>query len=400
MSATIVNVRGLSLPLGHSLAREPRRPPEQQPPDFAAQFDHTTLFYDVFSVGGIVFLAGPPLFNLRVALAQATWLVDGSPADRRQVMLSDVDRTQRSWINTGTPHPPEQLELHVQNLRYRTAMSGDEAGRFAGKTVLVTMSKNNEPAWIRDWIVFHRDHHAVDAVLLYDNGSDAYPLEALRSALDDIRGVSVVIVEWKYPYGPLGGHAPDGKTLPWDSDFCQYGGLEHAKVRFLRHAALVINADIDELVLCPGGEAIGSLMDRRRLDFCRYPGRWIERIPLPGRVGPPRHANFGWASSLSSPCPPKWAMRASRLSLGALQWRVHDVRGLPDRTQGDVVFRHLMGLTTKSRERQMGIADRATLALDGELVAALEKSFGRPHHSIDAAVEETSMREPGRQSGE
>ncbi|MFX8481515.1 hypothetical protein ABTL74_19375, partial [Acinetobacter baumannii] len=45
---------------------------------------------------------------------------------------------------------------------------------FAGRRVLLTLSRNNAPRWIADWIRFYATLHGADAVLLYDNASDRY----------------------------------------------------------------------------------------------------------------------------------------------------------------------------------------------------------------------------------
>lgn len=376
MTAAIVTVNGLTLPAEGPLRREPGRPRDLQPPGFGERFDHATLFYDVFAVGSLVCLAGPPLLNLRPALAAAGWTVDGFPPEPGQVILGDIDRTQRSWLDLRRPGGARSLEVTPAGMRLETAVSVDGAGLFAGRNVLVTISKNNDPTWIHDWIIFYRDHHAIDAVLLYDNGSDAYTVASLRDALATIAGVSVVIVPWNYPFGPLGVDAA-GRALPWDSDFCQYGMLEHAKMRFLRHANLVMNADVDELLLCRGGETIGHLMDRKRLDFCRYAGHWLENLRGAGVEGPPRHAQFGWVNPALHPCECKWSIRPTRVLLGRVQWRVHDVQGLPATSQPDAAFRHFAGITTGwVTQRKPSITDTSRLRLDAEILQAMARSFG------------------------
>lgn len=376
MTATIVTVNGLALPAGGQLRREPRRPPDLQQAGFSERFDHATLCYDAFAVGSLICLSGPPLLNLRPALAAAGWTVDGLPLDPGQVILGDIDRTQRSWLDLRRGGGARSLAVTLADLRLETPVSADGAQLFAGRNVLVTLSKNNDPAWIHDWIVFHRDHHSIDAVLLYDNGSDAYTLESLREALATIAGVDVTVVPWNYPYGPLGVDE-SGRALPWDSDFCQYGMLEHAKVRFLRHANLVINADVDELLLCHGGEAISRLMDRHHLDVCRYAGHWIENLRDAGVDGAPRHGHFAWINPALPPCEFKWSIRPTRVPLGRVQWRVHDVQGMPATSQPDAAYRHFAGITTGwLTPRKPSVTDTSRLRLDAALVQAMTRSFG------------------------
>lgn len=40
------------------------------------------------------------------------------------------------------------------------------------------------------------------------------------------------LVPWNFKYGPKGGASTGLKNAPWDSDFCQYGMMEHAKGAF------------------------------------------------------------------------------------------------------------------------------------------------------------------------
>ena len=76
---------------------------------------------------------------------------------------------------------------------------------FRGRRVLFTLSKNNHPTWICDWMRFHRDLHAADAVLLYDNASTIYTADALLEKMNQVSGYSsICVVSWPYKYGPAG----------------------------------------------------------------------------------------------------------------------------------------------------------------------------------------------------
>jgi hypothetical protein len=84
-----------------------------------------------------------------------------------------------------------------------------------------------------NWIKFYKTVHHIDAVLFYDNNSDNYTLEELKEYLiKENLGVDVILVPWNFKYGPQGGASTGLKNAPWDSDFCQYGMMEHAKERF------------------------------------------------------------------------------------------------------------------------------------------------------------------------
>ncbi|HFM2595975.1 TPA: hypothetical protein ACG6Z2_004766, partial [Escherichia coli] len=98
-------------------------------------------------------------------------------------------------------------------------------------------SKNNDLNWIKDWIIFYRDQYNINGVLIYDNSSTVYTLDEMASFLSNENlGVEIVLVSWPFKYGPQGS---DKDNLPWDSDFCQHGAMENAKVKYLKHANIV-----------------------------------------------------------------------------------------------------------------------------------------------------------------
>ena len=182
------------------------------------------------------------------------------------------------------------------------------------------MSKDNKLTWIVDWMRFYSRAHNVDAVILYDNGSTDYSVQDLGAAMEQVPEIRVsVIVKWPFKYGPQGG--PDG--LDWDSDFCQYGALEHAKWRFLRYAAGVISSDIDELVITPPGRSVFSYARHTQRGVIRYGGTWIESIPCDTR-SKSSYSQFGFTNSDGPICPDKWCLIPSRVSAQS-QWKVHGV---------------------------------------------------------------------------
>ena len=147
------------------------------------------------------------------------------------------------------------------------------------RKVLLTQSKNNDLAWIGDWVTFFARHHGCDAVLFYDNASTNYEMKAIYETISSTPGIEVVVVvHWPYKYGPPGTDRVPGleKKLPWDSNYSQLGLLEHARTRFLSYAASVVNADVDELVLTKERVSIFELVSRSETGYLSYPGYWIE----------------------------------------------------------------------------------------------------------------------------
>ncbi len=278
----IIAVSPVSLPDDALLRRDPPRPPELRPPGYAEQFDDRTLFYDIFWCDDAVRLVGPPLRNLEAVA------LDGLAASGRseKVKTTQLAHVQRTTI-TGIHRTAMTIDLPLEGSRCSATIGSDLAQLFKERKVLLTVSKNNDLAWVQDWIKFHARYHGVDAVLIYDNGSTSYSLDQLQSAIEQVDDIELAaIVSWPFKYGPQGfdNTAPgskgaqqqNGPDLPWDSNYCQYGALEHAKWRLLRHAAGVINADVDELVLTPPGTTIFDYVRRSRGGVLQYPGIWIE----------------------------------------------------------------------------------------------------------------------------
>jgi hypothetical protein len=218
----------------------------------------------------------------------------------------------------------------------------DNNDLFSGRRTLLTLQKDNDLAWIKDWVEFHVRTQEVDAVLVYDNGSSRYGTDDLLECLRGVAGVEVaVVVVWPFLYGPQG-----GSGRPWDSDFCQAGMFEHARRRFLRHALAVVNADIDELIVSSSASVV-SMAQGSRLGVVAYSGQWVEAVPRPDieRDGEWRHRDFIYASLAEDACPPKWTVVPARVPL-AFQWRTHSLRGMPVWHRDTVKYRHFKGIST------------------------------------------------------
>ena len=237
------------------VVRDSTRPAGLRDARYALQFDWTTLFYDVYRVGEHIVFQGPPLRNFAPLLKQSSYF---APKFRRlwpHAELIERNHASEIWVRD----PSESIVIDGALGHHAIEVQPDLSPIFAGRRVVTTLSKDNDIDWIVDWIRFYVRIHGADAVLLYDNGSNAYETSELRARLDEaFPDLAIVVVDWPFPYGPQGGAAGavDGVEAPWDSDFCQTGSLQHARHRFLRTAKSVLNVDIDELVLSTRGRSI------------------------------------------------------------------------------------------------------------------------------------------------
>ena len=329
-------------PLG-ALRRDPPRPPEHRQPGYEEQFDYLTVFYDCFASadGEWIVLLGPPLANLepiiRALLVQACQSFDSK---RWQVRRRRLDRVDEIFLTNVA----SRLTLSDQRLRQRRLIVQPNLCRlFRGKRVLLSKNRDNELIWIRDWAYFYAAKHGCNAVLIYDNGSTKYDSTRVRKTLSTVPGLDVVVVvDWPFKFGPQVG--PAGI---WDSDFCQYGILEHARHRFLALADAVMSVDIDELVLTPDGSTIYECVHRSQSGYLHFAGHWIENATLADRE-PRRHADFVYRSAAEPQrAKAKWAVLPARCGTGT-QWLVHNVAGL----QNDlplalsIALRHFRAIST------------------------------------------------------
>ena len=363
----------VTLPADGPLRLAPR-PLAQRDARYAEQFDAATLFYDVYRRGRDIVFQGPPLLNLADPVMAAPLLRNRLgplfPRARR------IERHKASEIRLRSADSAVVLNGPLGPIPITVQPDGSDL--FAGRRVLHSLSKDNAPRWIIDWIAFYRDVHGADAVLLYDNGSTRYAAAALeadlRAAFPDMQ---IVVVLWPFKYGPQGGWAGavGGVEAPWDSDFCQTGSLQHARLRFLRRARSVLNVDIDELVVGP--EPIFAATERSRHGFIKFAGQWVSAATAqPVAQDATRHRHFRCRDlAETDTCPPKWCIAPPRCERDAYSWSVHNLFGARANRRIDprFSFRHFRAINNNWKaDRKLDEeipADR--LVIDEPLVAAM-----------------------------
>lgn len=334
------------LPSGSPMLRASPRPEHLRNERYASQFDWDTLFYDVYRVGRDVVFQGPPLFNLAEPLLAAPLLRNRFgplfPRSRR----IERNRASEIWLRSDD----DNLTLDGPLGRFDVMVQPNLSSRFAGRRVLHTLSKDNEPRWIIDWIRYYERVHGADAVLFYDNASTRYTAPELEAELAAaFPAMAITVVHWPFRYGPQGGlaGAVDGIETPWDSDYCQTGSLQHARFRFLREARSALNVDIDELVVGP--EPIFAATERARGGFLKFAGQWItSATPRAVSVAHCRHGDFVLQDVLETEiCPPKWCVVPGACDDARHTWSVHNLFGAKanKRVTPDYAYRHMKGIS-------------------------------------------------------
>ena len=335
----VATVSDLELPSGAAIRRDKPRPVERQGPNYAHQYDDTTLFYDVFQTADRVIAIGPPLFNLAALVTPDKLALDGRPATLDH---SDVEIFYRSSIedhgqtlSLDAPEIGRRLEAIVQPAHLEV---------FAGRRVLLTISKDNPLDWIAEWADFHVRAHGVDAVLIYDNGSRSYTPADLLDRLRRVPGLAaVVIVPWTYKFGPVG--RPDGTD--WESKFAQPAMWEHARYRFLPRAAALVNADIDELIVAESGGTLFDHLARSKSGAITYAGRWISPVRSGFPWGPRRFRHYRHLVAKEPLYLDKWTCVPAMIP-DDVQFTNHFFLGggFEATPAPEIVFRHFRAITT------------------------------------------------------
>jgi hypothetical protein len=361
------------------LHRESPRPAALRDATYADRFDWHTLLYDCYRAGPWVVLQGPPFFNLLAPLLASAPLAAARRRWLGRARVVTQHKRGEVWLRSDA----DRLTIAGPIGRYDLAVAPDLAPLLAGRRVIHTLSKDNDPRWIADWVQFYAREHGADGVLIYDNGSrdyDAATLQAdLRARFAD---VAIHVVDWPYLYGPQGGlaGAVDGRDAPWDSDFCQTGSLQHARHRWLRQARSVLNVDIDELVIGPAGTTIFAETERSRGGFVKFAGHWISgATATPVDAGLARHGDFTWRDRRETrSCPPKWCVVPSRHDPWRTSWSVHNLFGSRHNARIDdrFIYRHMTAISTSWKEdrRVANAGDGADFYQDEALAAAFRRT--------------------------
>lgn len=371
-----------------NVRRTAPRAPELRPPNYEAEFDSLTVFYDCFvsADGAWRVLLGPPLFNLETDIISAFPDLFGCKASTQIRFYAPPPEAKHNlssqlWLQSTLDRIEVDPTLFRQN---QIVVQPNESQVFSGRRVLLTLSKDNEIRWIRDWVTFFARRHGCDAVLFYDNASTKYGSSDIYKAISSVPGIrACVVVHWPYKYGPQGSDAfhdrlknkNEPPPMPWDSTYCQPGMLEHARHRFLSEAEAVVNADIDELILTKDSEPVFNLVHRSESGYLQYPGHWIESITERPTFGDRRHLDFCYREKEpASGFMWKWAVAPRRCPMAA-RWLPHSVSRMKvDPLSGLVSYRHFRAINTSwkyAREKTRAPSEDAHVK-DEELESAME----------------------------
>jgi tetratricopeptide (TPR) repeat protein len=342
-----IQLTSWSLDANSPVVRHHPRPDAVRHADFEDKFDPLTVFYDCFwlEAGRRIVLLGPPLLNLEADLElNFRSFPGGESCSSRRVSGFHMDLTY-----VDVPAGTNALHVWSRAADVYLVPQPNLQDLFLHRRVVTTLSKDNEPAWIRDWATYYNRAHGCDGVLIYDNASTRYSVQELQDALGSLKDMQTIVLSWPFRYGLFDGRDPISFGI-WDWHPCQNAMLEHARRRFLDTARSVLNVDVDELVLTTGGESVFEMVEESSTGHVRMDGLWVENYPMhvpSKRAAPPRHKDFYHVrAGRRIGCEEKWAVVPARTPEAA-QWTVHDVLGMPASEHGRrAQLRHFKALNT------------------------------------------------------
>ena len=373
--AEIVQPNPLLISASCGVSRTPKRPLRFRDERFDEEFEHNVLFYDVFfdQDQEAILLCGPPMWNLEFEVKFAEYCL-GDDARVGPIKLREMDRCSVCRLQASS-RGTTKLKVRMFDGETEVDVGKSYVDAFSGKRSVLTMSKGNRLEWIRDWAKFYVEVHGAESLVFFDNGSREYTSTQILEVLVDVPGLDVVaVVDWAYKYGP---QTKDQRF--WDSDFCQYGAWQTARLRFFADAASVLNVDVDELLLPEkGSSSIFEATERSKEGYIRFPGRWIESVSDNGVADSARrrHRDFMYFDRQQSSCESKWCVSPGKVPAGA-QWKVHRVAGLGNETTDDFLMRHFKGINTgwKDERNVVRAVDPRRHELDKKLSRCMRSVF-------------------------
>lgn len=316
-NATTVRLSSLRLPETGSLRREMPAPEAKRSKGYVENFDALTLIYDCFydEEARQIVLVCPRLINLWPVLRDGLML-DGQPVGR---LLKRRKHLRVEILRLPAHERPAFLEVCLENKTFAVPVLSQQVDTFAGRNVLMAISKDNPVEWIEDWVRYHISAHGANALLLIDNSSSLYTAAALQDRLAAIPGLQVCrVISAPFPYG-----GPGGGRLHLPAKFLQTSMFNLAQLRFLHRARAVLSVDIDELVWPQAGSIFDAAV-RSRFGMVSFFGHWVYPAKA-GTAKPQRDHSLRQGRKMIAN--PKWCIVPNSLA-GRFSWAIHRPAGL------------------------------------------------------------------------
>jgi hypothetical protein len=313
-----LDISTLKLPGHFTLRRDPPPRVEVLTEAFWEVYDTDTLAYDCIQAPSRdLLLFCPKVLNFRALFDRARFFANGEELVRRRWKLSRL----HDVLTLRCSRPVTNLTIEIDGHLEVLSVNAVDLQSFQGLDTMVTKSRNNDLKWIQDWMKFHNRVHRINGLVFIDNGSDAYGLDELAAAMDEVPGYKKrVLIRTPLRFGPLDSHCTKSSL----ATFIQVAILNIVRARFFLSARTMLNVDVDELVVGPEGVSIADATAKSLWGFKTFHGRWRYARRTQGRVN---HADHYNADPFDAACPTKYCLRPGSF-VGRRELRVHSVAHL------------------------------------------------------------------------
>jgi hypothetical protein len=336
---TIVQLSSVNIPEKTGLSRVKPARSEILDESFWGSYDSKTLFYDVVfdATRKRLRLYSPRLWGLEKDVRGSTFLVDGVVQSHHRFLRGKhLDIIEFNNIETANT-----LSVKMREATWSQSINHTDP-LTVGASGVVTLSKNNKLAWIRDWALFYVNEHGADTVVVADNGSTDYTLEDIHAALDSIHGLDHVrVISAPFPFGPNSQHCSRWS----EAMFLQAAILNISLDRFFGNDAVMLSVDIDELVMSRKGKSVFDATRKSMFGHITFEGRWVHSKSSGDQT---THRDHVWTKQVSDKCPTKYAI-SSRSPFRRFQLQVHNIAHVDRnvfKSRRDFYFLHCKQIST------------------------------------------------------
>ena len=221
--------------------------------------------------GKRILLVGPPPYG--IDYKSATFIARPSGAQLTARLHASISVMITELI--GAPSGTTAIDAMVAGETLSLPVQANSCTDLAGRKLLFSINKNNDLAWIREWVEYHARVHGTDAVILVDNGSNRYEPREIVETIASVPGIAVAgVPSWPYKFGPL------DKAMLEDhwARFLQIGSMSVILRRYGELAYGLLDCDVDELAGTHSGQSMYDLAKNSKGGLVVFRGTWIEAV--------------------------------------------------------------------------------------------------------------------------
>jgi hypothetical protein len=371
------------IPASARVRRDAVIPPECRGDNFEEEYDYSTIVYDAiyFPKSNRVCLVCPKIYNLEALIRRGVFQSD----QEKLILFSIRKRPRYDEIWLSGRNDIKKIYFCCDDFGLEIGLSEAENHLLSNFNAATLKSKNNSLEWIRDWAEYHQRVHNLQAIVLFDNGSNAYSINDIELTLNSVIGIKkFIVIEAPHRFGPrcIGRFKHNAK-------FFQAAILNIARLRFLTESESVLCTDVDELVAPIDGSDIFQETKKSLFGYTLFRGKWRHAPYCYNRA--PRHRDHVYRRRIDACRNTKYCIAPSG-TFGFSHWEVHGaVKGFLKNamTSKRLYYIHCHAITTNWKNNR-GAAPAGEMILDNETKDIMRNSFGKTHksgqHDTDTAA--------------